>query len=379
MRVLLIDKTGVMDSAHERCCAIAAHDDIDLHLLTPTSWFEAGQKVFLPERESANYTTHSQRAGFQGNYARGFYWGGMTEVVRKCQPDIIQLLEEPWSLFALQAMIARKKAAPDSSLLFYTWENIYREISYPARVSWPYRMIDRRSYEESNGAVCATEAACEVLSRKGFSKPVAVIPYGVDSTFIDAATLDKNELRSNLNLPQGFLVGYVGRLLKMKGVDLLINAVSGIPEARLVIVGTGPEKEPLRMLADSLGVSDRVTFVGPVDHEKMPSYMRAIDCLVLPSRTTSNWKEQLGRVLIESMAVGTVAIGSSSGAIPEVLGDSGLVFKEDDQDDLAEKIKAASQDSALREILSGKGRTSVGERFTWERFAADLASFWRSL
>jgi len=90
--------------------------------------------------------------------------------------------------------------------------------------------------------------------------------------------------------------------------------------------------------------------------------------LVLPSLTTATWKEQLGRVLIEAMACGTPVIGSSSGAIPEVIDDSGLVFQERNIDALKRAIFSIKQDGALRPKLVEKGKRLVQEKYTWDAF-----------
>ena len=292
MKVLLVDKTGVMDSAHERCQAIATDHCIDLHLLTPRCWFEAGRQVHFQPREKANYSANAARAGFQGNYARGFYLTGMTKVLRECQPDLIQVLEEPWSVFCLQALWARKRQGEKTPLVFYTWENIYREKTYSAKFSLPYRMIDSWSYRDSAGAVCATEAAREVLIRKGYTKPMVVIPYGIDLSFLHARSFDRFQLREQLGITGDFIIGYVGRLLPMKGVDTLLKAFRRLKHSRLVLIGTGPDRKRLLAMAKEMGISERTTFFDAVPHERMPQYMRALDVLVLPSRTTPTWTER---------------------------------------------------------------------------------------
>lgn len=88
-------------------------------------------------------------------------------------------------------------------------------------------------------------------------------------------------------------------------------------------------------------MEDRVYFFNNIPQEELRSYYNSFDVFVLPSETISQWKEQYGRVLAEAMACHIPIIGSSSGAIPEVLSGypKGLIFKEGDVSDLAEKIK----------------------------------------
>jgi len=95
-----------------------------------------------------------------------------------------------------------------------------------------------------------------------------------------------------------------------------------------VLVGGGPERSKLEALAQGLGISARVRWEPWVDSCDVAEYMNAFDVLVLPSRTRRNWKEQFGRVLVEAMACETCVVGSDSGEIPNVVGDTGLIFHE---------------------------------------------------
>jgi len=116
-----------------------------------------------------------------------------------------------------------------------------------------------------------------------------------------------------------------------------------------------------------------------VPHGRMPELLAAVDVLVLPSRTLPKLKEQFGRVLIEGMAAGCVVIGSSSGAIPEVLGDAGLVFEEVRPEDLATAIERVLEDRSLRETLRARGRARVEETYTWDVVAGRVVSLYHTL
>ena len=97
--------------------------------------------------------------------------------------------------------------------------------------------------------------------------------------------------------------------------------------------------------------------------------MNALDVLVLPSRTTPRWKEQFGRVIIEANACETPVIGSDSGAIPEVIGDAGLVFPERNAEALAAAFKALHADPARARAMGKAGRKQAEERYNWTRVA----------
>ena len=170
-----------------------------------------------------------------------------------------------------------------------------------------------------------------------------------------------------------FTLGYVGRLADEKGLDTLFWSLSTLnDEVRLRIVGDGPARYRLELLAKELGIYERVAFIPPVSHEALSQIYHEFDALVLPSKTTPNWQEQFGRVLVESMACGTPVIGSNCGAIPEVIGNAGIVFPEGNANALADKIMMLQRDIRLRKDLSFKGRIRVEQNFSAERVAQKL-------
>ena len=116
-----------------------------------------------------------------------------------------------------------------------------------------------------------------------------------------------------------------------------------------------------------------------VPHSDVPDLLAAIDVLTLPSRTLPRSKEQFGRVLIEGMAAGCVVIGSDSGAIPEVIGDAGLVFPENDVEGLAAALRRVLGDPGLAASLRAAGRRRVKERYTWDAVAARIVECYRRL
>ena len=127
-------------------------------------------------------------------------------------------------------------------------------------------------------------------------------------------------------------------------------------------------------LAQNLGIADKIIWVDSVPHEEVPKYMNVLDCLVLPSLTTPSWKEQFGQVLVQAMACGVPVIGSSSGAIPEVIGDAGLVFMENDVEDLRKQIESLMGSDDLAKKLQTEGLKRARSLYSTEVIASSLAS-----
>ena len=125
----------------------------------------------------------------------------------------------------------------------------------------------------------------------------------------------------------------------------------------------------LEQQAAHLGVGDRVTFKDAVPPQAVPKEMQQMDAFVLPSLTRPNWMEQFGRVLIEAMACETPVIGSSSGEIPNVIGDAGLVFQEGNVQELCARVRQLLDDPALFARLATQGRQRVMENYTQQHIA----------
>jgi glycosyltransferase involved in cell wall biosynthesis len=376
MRLLFIDKTAVLAGSHERYEKIASKPGIDLCVLSPTEWSEHMREVPAERITHPDYEIRLGETFWTGSYSRGFYRTGLAKALTEFRPDIIQLLEEPWSLFAGQAVWLARKRLPSAKILFYTWENIFRAGTYCSNLDFLHRRIEKRVFAESTSGICATHLAAEVLKRRGFKGPTPVIPYGIHEPFLlDRPGIERRALRPISDPPR---IGYVGRLLRMKGVDTLIEALP-LVSGRLVILGGGEAEEDLKRLAHRLEVADRTDWIPVLPPEEVPRHLEQLDILVLPSRTTPVWAEQLGRVLLEAMAQGVPVIGSSSGSIPEVIGSDGLIFPEGDSAALAEAIHKIQSDAALRERNILAGWNKVRGRYTWDHFAGSLVAHYREL
>jgi len=155
-----------------------------------------------------------------------------------------------------------------------------------------------------------------------------------------------------------------------KGVADLIAAFARMQtRARLQIVGNGSERTRLEMQAANLGVRDRVLFRGAIAAASMPKTYNEFDVLVVPSKTQPNWKEQFGRVIVEAMACEVPVIGSDSGEIPNVIGQTGIIFAEGDIDGLANQLDELLRDDERRERLGKRARDRVLREFTQARIA----------
>jgi glycosyltransferase involved in cell wall biosynthesis len=191
--------------------------------------------------------------------------------------------------------------------------------------------------------------------------------------------MDKTECRRELGLPDdAFVIGYAGRLVPEKGLDEIFTAFESCPpNTHLVMLGSGPMQEPLTQRAQVADMMERLHFVSDVPLTDVPHVMNAMDVFVLMSRTTESWKEQFGRVIIEAHACRVPVVGSSSGAIPEVVGDAGRIVPEGDTQALIDALLEMHADPDLRTELGLIGRQRVEDQFTWGRVAERMAAIYQ--
>lgn len=359
MKVLMVSKSQVV-GAYRGKLKEMARLGVELTVITPPRW---GRQQF-EATETDGYKLLVLPCVLSGYTHFHFY----THLPGLIEADLVYLEEEPWSLVTYQFM--RRCVKEQKPAIFFTWQNIDKD--YPP----PFASFEKFAFAHADACIAGSEDASHLLARRGFHKPVAVIPqFGVDPEHFKKR--DVSSLRAQLRLDGKFVLGYVGRLVEAKGIRDLIEALALLPEeCVLVLVGDGDFQAGARKLVLKLGLSSRVRWVSHVPSLQVPEYMSLFDVLVLPSRTTPQWKEQFGRVLIEAMACETVPVGSSSGEIPNVIGDTGLVFAEGDVTDLAERLMSLHMNHDEIGALARKGRARVLQNFTHRKIAEDIVAFY---
>ena len=368
MRVLRIAHASLTPRLRERERALArSYPDVKLEVVTTERWREAEVEVeavdddLFPVRKARpHFSRHIQLFVYDPR--------PIIKALRQLQPDVIDLNAEPYSVQCAEVLTLRNWLAPRVPIVLGVCQNIFHR--YPPPFNW----FERRALNQAAAAYGCSETVREVLIAKGFSKTARVIPFGVN---VDEYRPGAPHLMDGGSLT----IGFVGRMLPAKGLSVLAEALAKVRSDnwKLVVVGDGEERKPFAQRLTELNLIDRAQFMGAIKYDQMPPVFQQMDLLVLPTQTTRRVREQFGRVIIEAMASGVPVIGSTCGAIPEVIGDAGLVVPEGDAEALAMAIERLLAGENLRRELARAGRERVERHYSWEEVASQMYELFRDV
>ena len=223
--------------------------------------------------------------------------------------------------------------------------------------AFPRKLI-LRAAEQADAMITVCEALKDELVALGADPAkVTALRNGVDLTLFHPAGRD--EARAALGLASGrFTLASVGHLIERKGHELVIGALAELPDVDLLIAGTGPEEGALRRLAESLGVTSRVRFLGALPQARLREVYAGVDALVLASS-----REGWANVLLEAMACGTPVAASNVWGTPEV------VASPEAGELMPERTASGVADAVRRLRASPRDRAATrryAERFSWD-------------
>jgi glycosyltransferase involved in cell wall biosynthesis len=277
----------------------------------------------------------------------------------------------------------RLAQAVGAKTVVFSWQNLYKR--YPPPFNW----MEQYVLNHADALLVGNSEASKVWERKGYQGPIHLIPqFGVDPSIYYRRQRPLRRGRVSVFKQRtvrpptqpALVIGYVGRLVEEKGLEILLQAASRLVGPWMMqILGSGPDRERLEKMTQWLGIAPRVTFDQKMPSTHLPHYFSGLDVLVLPSLTRPNWKEQFGRVLIEAMACDVVTVGARSGAIPEVIGEAGLTFAESNIEELHLQLQRLIDDVALREELRQKGRQRVENFYTQAAIAKNTVKVYRQI
>ncbi len=358
LRVLRISHSAVVTAWRQRE-RLLREGGVDLTLVTAARWDEGGALVdFTPDGD--DFAVGVRTLGRHPNLFV-FDPRPLWRLLGQGHWDLVDMHEEPFGLAVAEILVLRALRARRTPYLVASAQNLDKH--YPP----PFRWFERWSLRGAAGAyTCNTEAG-RILRRRGLTGELELLPLGVDTTRF--RPVDRPP-------PSGRLrVGFVGRLIPVKGVDVLLRAVASDGRLDLDLYGGGPDLDALRKLAAELGVSGRVTFHGHVDETTLTRVVPAFDALAVPSVLVPNVLEQFGRVVVEGQASGVPVVASECGALPDVAGDAGLLVPPGDAPALGAALARLLDEPGLWERMRTDGLAAVG-RYSWSSVATQQAALY---
>ncbi|MBO9312768.1 MAG: glycosyltransferase family 4 protein [Roseiflexus sp.] len=355
MRVVMFSHTYLPAHYRGKLRWLSTEGGVNLTLVAlPALRLSTGVRLIFEQKQEPFVVRFLQPLAFANHNILRFYAPhSVAALLRDVRPDIVHAEAEPHSL--ILGLLAFLKRFFSYRLVAFTWENLFR------RGRGPLRWVERFALRRVDWMIGGNQEATEVVRWRGYKGPVTVIPQvGVDPAQFADPHSDKPDAADD-----SFRIGFAGRLVPEKGVlDLWEAFLPLANRAVLVLLGEGLLRDTILQQAATAGITHRVEMPGYVPYAQMPAWLKSLDVLVLPSRTTTIWKEQFGHVLVEAMLAGVPVIGSNSGAIPEVIGKAGLLFPEGDVPALRERLVFLAEHPEERRRLADTGTQRALQHFT---------------
>ncbi len=301
-------------------------------------------------------------------------YGRLKQVIHQEQPDVLHA-HSP-CLNGLAALWAgRKFNIPVVYEMRASWEDA--AVSHGTCVENDLRYRVSRALETFVlKRVDKITTICEGLKGdievRGIPKEkIHVIPNAVNIEQFKPLAEKNQSIVQNLALEGKFVVGFIGSFYEYEGLDLLIKAVSELkyqcPNLVLLLVGGGQAKDTLQQLAQSLGVGQRVHFIGRVNHSEVNNYYSVVDILAYPRLPIRLTELVTPLKPLEAMAMGKPCIASDVGGHKELIGHEvdGFLFKAGSVESLCEHLLALYSREDFCDIIK-KGRSKVQNDRNWK-------------
>lgn len=229
--------------------------------------------------------------------------------------------------------------------------------------------------------IAPTQKTEQLLTGYGVTKPISVIPTGIDTSHFRKDRFDPAEiiaLRRSLGLTEETpVILSIGRIAKEKSIDVVISAlpqlIQRLPDLKMLIVGEGNEVENLTAFAASLGVADHVMFLGGKPWDEIGKYYQLGNVFC-----SASLSETQGLTFAEAMAAGTPVVAKKDDCIKNIItdGETGLLFEQDE--DLPELLYRVLTDHTLSDHLSHAAMTAM-ERLSVEAFADSVEQLYQEI
>jgi len=253
-------------------------------------------------------------------------------------------------------------------------------LSLESEPSWRRRVLIRRWYTFLKMQKRVARQLGDIIVVSSSTRDDIAKDFGVDPEHVSVVPLgiDQDIFKPRKHVPRdpNQLISAASADVPLKGQRFLVEAYAKLlktrPDLKLTVIGK-PREGPTKQLAKELGVTDKIKYIHGLTHEEMGEAYCSAAIAVTPSLY-----EGFGFPAAEAMASGTPVVVTDGGALPEVVGDAGVIVPRANADALAEAIAGLLDDDPRREALGMKGYDRASELYHWDRVAERYETVFRS-
>jgi glycogen(starch) synthase len=316
------------------------------------------------------------------------FFGRFIEVVARINNVDLIHAHSPILCGVPAARAARRLGLPFVYEVRALWEDAAVDQDKMTEGHLNYRLIrhvETTVFRRSDAVITICEGLKnEVVARGIDAAKVFVIPNGVATGTFVPIQPDRS-LADRLGVAGCVVIGFIGQCFAFEGLHLLLRAMQDVtrhcPATRLVIVGGGKEEAALRALSRDLGLDEYVLFTGRIPHAEISQYYSIMDILVYPRLRRRITSMVTPIKPLEAMSMERTVVASDVGGLKELVDDeaTGLLFRAEDEQDLAAKLRRCVEDPILRRRLGAAARVAMMRSRDWKTLVAPYVTIYGNL
>jgi len=373
LKIAIISHALALEPNQKRWRKLAEDKRYEVHLIIPDYWesYWFKEKVVFRPKEvyEDNFHVHTLTPTDVKNWGR-YFLKGLCKKLKEINPCLIYIVHEESAFIHHQVYLCNWLNFNRSKIIFFSMNGMgvpFKKTKKTIKKIIHWLMFQNIKLN-TKAALSHYPGCLKSLRNGGYNKPIFLqTQLGVDETLFAPNEEVRKVYRKKIGFENKLVIGYTGRLTTDKGVDNIVNVFIKLSKEyanlALLLVGNGDLKEKIEDKIESGNLSSKVCITGFVEQVEVPNYMNAMDIFVLGSKTTPHWIDTFPLVTVQAQSVGLPVVASNSASIPWQLGNSALIFEENNEDDLQKKLELFINNENIRVEYAIKGRKRTHKFF----------------
>ena len=364
----------------------------EMIFVLPRLWLAKKGKVRIKLESKAGFKIYGlAAASFGGRGITGLFKGFLPGIFfllpylkLKYGSKVLYSCSEPYLLTTLFNGLMANFCG--MKFIFFTWQNVEPKKYLAGFKLKIYSKLIRMNLNLADGIICGNQKSQEIMkmftNHDLVSKTLVCPLSGVDVERFHPGI--ESDWRDKLGIKmEERMVLFYGALDTRKGLEILVDAFkllidkNAISNTRLVLVGTGPEKQNLESKIKNLELNDKITILDWLPNDQLPALLNVVDVFVYPSVPQGGWEEQFGYAMAEASACGVPVVATRTGSIDEVVvhEKSGLLVQASNPEELSKALFRIISDENMAKEMGKFGREYVVTNFSHPVIAEKIAKF----